>query len=383
VTDATATAPATAPAPDAAAGESDLASRWVGGTVVAASDESFGEKEHLLDPWPCDWRPGRFGPRGELVDGWETRRRRDGAGEDWAVVRLGTPGVITAVDVDTTSFTGNHPATCRIEATAREGYPGPHELLGPQTTWQTLVETTEIGGDAHHLLRVADERRWTHVRLVITPDGGVARLRVHGRALPDPRLVDGISVDLASWSTGGLVVASSNDFYSSAQVVNRPDRARTMGEGWETRRRRSGDRDWLTIRLGYAGTVTQVVIDTAFYRYNASASVALHGSLTGAEWVPLLAPTRLQPDTIHHFPADAVGPIGFVKVEAFPDGGLSRVRLIGHVDPAARREAGWTWWHALPDMHAAEVLAALGLPSERPADSAAPEGLRRVLDGRL
>jgi allantoicase len=373
----------TVPVPDAAAGESDLSSRWVGGTVVAASDESFGEKEHLLDPGPCDWRPGRFGPRGELVDGWETRRRRDGPGEDWAIVRLGMPGVITAVDVDTTSFTGNHPATCRIEATAREGYPDEQELRGPGTTWETLVATATIGGDTHHLLSVSDERRWTHVKLVITPDGGVARLRVHGHALPDPRLVDGVSVDLASWSTGGLVVASSNDFYSSAQVVNRPDRARNMGEGWETRRRRSGDRDWLTLRLGYVGTVAQMVVDTSFYRYNASASVALHGSETGDEWAELLSPTPLQPDTIHHFQAASIGPVGFVKVDAFPDGGLSRVRVIGHVDPATRAEAGRRWWNALPDPHAAEVLAALGLPTQLPVASEVPERLRRVLDGRL
>jgi allantoicase len=372
-----------APVPDAAAGASDLASRWVGGTVVAASDESFGEKEHLLDPWPCDWRPGRFGPRGELVDGWETRRRRTGPGEDWAIVRLGTPGVITAVDVDTTSFTGNHPATCRIEATAREGYPDERELRGPDTRWETLVETTAVGGNAHHLLPVSDDRRWTHVRLVAAPDGGVARLRIHGHALPDPRLVDGISVDLASWSTGGVVVTSSNDFYSSAQVVNRPDRARHMGEGWETQRRRSGDRDWLIIRLGYVGTVAQIVVDTSFYRYNASASVALHGSMTADEWTELLSPTALQPDTIHHFLPAPTAPVGFVKVEAFPDGGLSRVRVIGHVDPGARAQAGRRWWDALPEPHAAEILAALGLPTgDKPSVSEAPERLRSLLDGR-
>ena len=221
------------------------------------------------------------------------------------------------------------------------------------------------------------------MRLVNVPDGGVARLRVHGHALPDPRLVDGVSADLASWSTGGLVVASSNDFYSSAQVVNRPDRARNMGEGWETRRRRSGDRDWLTIRLGYVGTIAQIVIDTSFYRYNASASVALHGSTTNGEWTELLSDTPLQPDTIHHFQPAPVGPVGFVKVDAFPDGGLSRVRLLGHVDTDARAEAGRRWWNALPDPHAAEILAALGLPTtQRPGDSDAPERLRRLLDGR-
>ena len=199
------------PATGPAARESDLASRWVGGTVVAASDESFGEKEHLLDPGPCNPQPGRYGPRGELVDGWETRRRRGGPGEDWAIVRLGVQGVVTAVDVDTTSFTGNHPVTCRIEATGCEGYPGPAALLGRTVRWETLVPDRELGGDAHHLLPVVDERCWTHVRLVIAPDGGVARLRVYGRVLADPRKFDGVSVDLASWRTGGLVVASSDD----------------------------------------------------------------------------------------------------------------------------------------------------------------------------
>jgi allantoicase len=126
-----------------------------------------------------------------------------------------------------------------------------------------------------------------------------------------------------------------------------------------------------------------MVVDTSFYRYNASASVALHGSETGDEWAELLSPTPLQPDTIHHFQAASIGPVGFVKVDAFPDGGLSRVRVIGHVDPATRAEAGRRWWNALPDPHAAEVLAALGLPTQLPVASEVPERLRRVLDGRL
>ena len=382
------------PAPDPAAGECDLASRWGGGTVVAASDESFGEKEHLLDPEPCDWRPGRYGPRGELVDGWETRRRRGRPGEDWAIVRLGMPGVVTAVDVDTTSFTGNHPVTCRIEATGSEGYPGPDDLLGPAVGWETLVATQELDGDSHHLFVVADDRRWTHVRLVIAPDGGVARLRVHGRALPDPRQVDGVSVDLASWNTGGLVVASSDGFYGSAQVVNRPDQARTMGEGWETRRRRDDGHDWILIRLGYAGSVSNLVLDTSFYRYNASEAVSVAGSPTyddTADWAPLLARTRLQPDTIHDLRAQPAPPVRFVRVDAYPDGGLSRVRIVGQVDPVSRAEAGRRWWNALPERQAAEVLAGAAVPTgaavalvaDRPVplEGPTPETLSALLDG--
>lgn len=86
----------------------DLASRLVGGSVIAASDESFGEKENLLVPGAADFTPGSYGHKGEIVDGWETRRRRT-PGHDWALVRLGTPGVIDSIDVDTSFFTGNYP----------------------------------------------------------------------------------------------------------------------------------------------------------------------------------------------------------------------------------------------------------------------------------
>ena len=380
--------------PGPAAGECDLASRWVGGTVVAASDESFGEKEHLLDPAPCSSQPGRYGPRGELVDGWETRRRRGGPGEDWAIVRLGVEGVVTAVDVDTTSFSGNHPVTCRIEATGCEGYPSPGTLLGRTVRWETLVPDGELGAHSHHLLPVADDRRWTHVRLVIAPDGGVARLRVYGLALPDPRRSDGVSVDLASWRTGGLVVASSDDFYGSAQVLNRPDQARNMGEGWETRRRRDGGHDWVLIRLGYAGAVSRMVFDTSFYRYNASEAVSVAGSTTRddtGDWALLLARTELQPDTVHDLVAQPARAVGFIRVDAYPDGGMSRIRAVGQVDPAARAYAGRSWWNALPEQQAHQVLADAGvlavsaaaLVGDRPValDGPAPGLLSALLDG--
>ncbi|MGD0811530.1 MAG: allantoicase [Acidimicrobiales bacterium] len=383
------------PGPAPAAGECDLASRWVGGTVVAASDESFGEKEHLLDPAPCNWQPGRYGPRGEIVDGWETRRRRGGPGEDWAIIRLGLQGIVTAVDVDTTSFTGNHPVTCRIEATGCEGYPGPGALLSRTARWETLVPDQELGGNAHHLLPVVDERCWTHLRLVIAPDGGVARLRAYGLALPDPRRFDGLSVDLASWSTGGLVVASSDDFYGAAQVLNRPDQARNMGEGWETRRRRDDGHDWVLIRLGYAGPVSRLVFDTSFYRYNASEAVSVTGSSThddAGDWAMLLARTELQPDTVHDLAAEPTPAVRFIRVAAYPDGGISRIRVLGHIDPAHRAFTGRRWWNALPEPQAQEVLAGAGVPPEAAAalvgdrplalDAPAPEPLRVLLDGR-
>jgi allantoicase len=256
--------------------DTDLASRWFGGSVVAASDESFGEKENLLNPGPADFEPGHYGHRGEIVDGWETRRRRQ-AGHDWALIRLGTPGTVTSVDVDTSFFTGNYPQSCSIDACGQEGFPSPGELNDPATAWVQIVPRSPLRGDAHNTFTVSDPRRFTHLRLSTLPDGGVARLRVFGRVVPDPRQLDGLTVDLAGQQHGGAVVASSDGFYTSARLLNRPDQARTMGEGWETRRRRDAGHDFVVFQLAFRGEVLRLIVDTAHFRYNASAEIAAYG----------------------------------------------------------------------------------------------------------
>ncbi|MER8485436.1 allantoicase [Mesorhizobium sp. M1322] len=349
------------------AAEVDLASRWLGGSVLAASDESFGDKESLLTTTPAAFEPGHYGPRGEIVDGWETKRRRE-PGHDWALIRLGTPGVITAVDVDTSFFTGNFPTTCMIEACGVEGYPSPKELQSVDTEWIEIVSRSPLKGDTHNRFEVSEKHRFTHIRLSVFPDGGIARLRIFGQVVPDPRLFDGLTIDLASQDHGGQVVASSDGFYTSAAMLNRPDKACTMGEGWETRRRRDDGNDHVMIRLALPGTLRLVEIDTAHFKYNASAEVALFGvnylSPDSAEWTPLLSRRRLQPDTRHIFPVPAgTSKFSFVRLDAFPDGGISRVRLWGDIDPA-RRESGYLWFNLLPHRQATNLLLENGVPVE-------------------
>jgi allantoicase len=348
-------------------GQAELASRLLGATVVAVSDESFGEKEHLLDPAPVNFLPGNYGPHGEVVDGWETRRRRT-PGHDWALVRLGLPGRIATVDVDTSSFTGNFPTECAIEACGLDGYPGPAELSDPEVQWHELVPRSPLRGDDHNVFTVTDPRCFSHVRLSAFPDGGIARLRIFGEAIPDPRQTDGLTIDLAGQQHGGLVVSSSDGFYGPASTINRPDEARTMGEGWESRRRRDDGHDHAVIRLGLAGRVRQAIIDTSEFRYNASAAMALWGhpdrtcpDFDDPGWVPLLSRTALQPDTRHVFEVLDPGVIGWVRADAFPDGGLARLRLLGSIDPAARRAAGRRWFNALPDGQAMSTLQSAGL----------------------
>jgi len=342
--------------------EVDLASRWLGGSVLAASDESFGEKESLLTPTPSAFVPGNYGPRGEIVDGWETKRRRE-PGHDWALIRLGAAGIITGIDVDTSFFTGNFPTTCRIEACGVENYPGPNALLSSETEWVEIVPRSPLKGDAHNRFDVSDGRRFTHVRLSAFPDGGIARLRVYGHVLPDPRLFDRLTIDLASQDHGGQVVTSSDGFYTSAAVLNRPDKARNMGDGWETRRRRDDGNDHAIFRLALPGHVRLVEIDTAHFKYNASAEVALSGAaFAGADgWAPLLSRRPLQPDTRHVFRLPEGAAVSYVRLDAYPDGGISRVRLWGKVDPAARRAAGYRWFNALPAGQARQVLAEGGV----------------------
>jgi allantoicase len=311
----------------------DLASRLLGGSVLAASDESFGEKENLLVPGGPRVAPGTYGHKGEIVDGWETRRRRV-PGHDWALVRLGAPGVITSVDVDTTGFTGNFPAEASVHACTVDGYPSTAEL--GEVAWVELVPSSPLHGDTHNVFPVRDLMRYTHVNLGIYPDGGVARLRVTGRVCPDPRRFDGLTRDLAAAEHGGLVVDSSDGFYSSPAALLLPGPARHMGEGWETRRRRGGGHDWVVVRLAAAGWLREAEVDTTHYKYNASAEVELHGWAAEESPVPLLGRTRLQPDTRHQFRLAAAPAVTHVRVDVYPDGGLSRLRLLGELTPAGR-----------------------------------------------
>ena len=180
----------------------DLAARALGGGVVYANDELFAERENLIKPGPAEFSSNSFGNKGKVYDGWETRRRRED-GHDEAVVRLGAAGIVRGVVIDTAWFTGNYPPFASVEATSAEGYPSAAELQAAD--WDTLVERAPLHGDAVNPFAVSSDRRYTHVRLSIYPDGGVARFRVHGEVVPDPRLLTA-TVDLAALENGATVV---------------------------------------------------------------------------------------------------------------------------------------------------------------------------------
>ncbi|MGH3445227.1 MAG: hypothetical protein ACRDPB_07615, partial [Nocardioidaceae bacterium] len=221
----------------------DVASRALGGSVVHVSDELFAAGENLIRAEPPTHDPSAFGARGKVYDGWETRRRRAPGDDpaDTAMVRLGVPAVVESVVIDTAYFTGNFPAEASVEAVEAPGHPSVPELMGAD--WTELVGRVPLTGNSRTMLPVERPRRCTHVRLSIYPDGGVARLRVHGRPSPDPALLTG-TIDLAALENGGDVVECSDSYYASARNLLMPGRARTTGEGWENARRRDDGHDF-------------------------------------------------------------------------------------------------------------------------------------------
>ncbi|WP_326638200.1 allantoicase [Streptosporangium sp. NBC_01755] len=304
----------------------DLALRTLGGSVISANDESFAERESLIRPGRPGFRPHTFGAKGQVYDGWETRRRRE-PGHDWALVRLGMPGVVRGVVIDTAWFKGNYPPHASVEGAEVEGYPTVAELEAAH--WVEIVPRSDLNGDAEHFFEVSGEHRYTHVRLNMFPDGGIARLRVHGEVRPDLSVYEGLGLDLAALENGALVTACSNEFYSSPNNAIFPGLARHQAEGWETARRRDGGNDWLVIRLAGPGIVRLAEIDTTNLVFNAPAEVSVTGSTDGATWFPLLPRTRLLPDTRHRFRITDAPEAGYARVDIHPDGGLARIRLHG------------------------------------------------------
>ncbi len=326
----------------------DLAGRVLGGSVVAANDELFAERENLIKPGDADFSTESFGHKGKIYDGWETRRRRE-PGNDWAIVRLGSPGVVRGVVIDTAWFKGNYPPEASVEAVSVEGYPSPAELA--DAPWETIVERSALAGDTKNAFPVSSAHRYTHVRLSIYPDGGVARLRVHGEAIPDPRVLPA-SIDVAALENGGRVVGCSDMFYSSPVNLIMPGRARIMGDGWENARRRDTGNDFVEFQLALPTAISVAEIDTSYFVGNAPGWIALSGRRDGGDWAELLPRTRVQPDTLHRFAIDSGEEITQARLDVYPDGGLARVRLHATLSATARKELERRWLDSLPPYHA-------------------------------
>ncbi len=337
------------PAGDDFTALTDLASRRLGGSVVFANDELFADKENLIKPGDPVFTAGQFGPKGKTYDGWETRRRRE-PGHDHAIVRLGAAGIVRGVVVDTSHFRGNYPPRISVEGAAADGYPSAAQLAGLR--WHQLVPPSVASGDTRNCYQVIDPHRWTHLRLSIYPDGGVARFRAHGVVVPDPAFLAG-TVDLAAIETGGTVVGCSDAFFSAAANLLMPGRPRDMADGWENARRRDGGHDFVVVRLAAAGLPRVLEIDTTHFVGNAPGTVRVLGTSEGSQpaesWPVLLPQTPVQPDTRHRFLVPDAAEVTHVCLQVFPDGGLARLRLLGELTAAGLAGLRQAYLDSLPD----------------------------------
>ncbi|HET7228907.1 MAG TPA: allantoicase [Longimicrobium sp.] len=318
----------------------DLAAERLGGAVLAVSDEFFAPKEALLKAAEPEWREDAYTERGKWMDGWETIRRR-GPGHEWALIRLGMPGVIRGVVVDTRWFRGNYPDECRLEGCELPGVPTVDELHAAE--WTEIVPRSELSGNAPNAFAMNDERRYTHLRLHIYPDGGVARLRVYGEARPrfTAYTLAGGEVDLAAMENGGFVEIVSDMFYGHRQNLILPGRSLFMGDGWETQRRRGPGYDWSIVRLAAPGVLHRLELDTDHFKGNAPEhcwidSIYAPGAsaeelAASTQWRPLLARTRLQAHARFRWEEELedVGAVTHVRLNIHPDGGVARMRVYG------------------------------------------------------
>ena len=318
----------------------DLASERLGGSVLYANDDFFAEKENLLRAAAPVWKEHEYTDRGKWMDGWESRRKRT-PGHDFAIIRLGAPGIVRGVVVDTSFFRGNYPESCSIDGAVASPHADGESLIGAD--WTEILPRSPLKGDSENPFEVKSPLAFTHLRLNIFPDGGVARLRVHGEVVPDWSRAGGLSseVDLAALENGATVLTCSDQFFGPKHNLIMPGRAHNMSDGWETRRRRGPGHDWVIVKLATEGVIRRIEIDTNHFKGNYPDTASLEGSTDGKGWFDILPRTKLQAHTRHFFRDELApaSPVTQVRLNVYPDGGVSRLRVWGVATPAGRQTA--------------------------------------------
>ena len=326
----------------------DLAAEKLGGKVLLCSDDFFAKKENLVKPGRGIFIADKYTDRGKWMDGWESRRKRT-PGHDWCILQLAVSGKIHGVDIDTNHFLGNHPPFASIDACmlSSSDY---DNIDWDKVTWKEVLPKLPLQPGSQNFYEITDQSIYTHLRLNIYPDGGVARLKVYGEVYKDWNSVDaGETVNLAAATHGAKAVLCNDMFFSHMDNLIMPGRGVNMGDGWETKRNRTpGNRDWVIVRLAHKGIVEKIMVDTCHFKGNYPDSCSIEGcDIAYADenfilpdpgdnkikWEMILPQSKLSADHEHFFEDEIKnqGPFTHIRLNIFPDGGVSRLRLWGRV----------------------------------------------------
>jgi len=316
----------------------NLADERIGAKVLFANDEFFAEKENLLKSGRGVFIADKYTDHGKWMDGWETRRRRT-PGNDLCVIALAGRGTIHAVDIDTNHFLGNHPPFASIDGCCSTDSPD------KSTQWSEVLPKSKLEPGKQNIFKIKNEELFTHLRLNIYPDGGIARLKVYGDLFVDLFVNwneenSNSLYDLVAIENGGKVITCNDMFFSSKDNLIMPGRGKNMGDGWETKRKREPGNDWAILKTGTSGNVKRIEVDTAHFKGNYPESCSIEGVYVSnfdnndydkLKWKPLLPQSKLSADTQHFFEKEVneIGKINLIRLNIFPDGGISRLRLYG------------------------------------------------------
>ncbi|MGB2220918.1 allantoicase [Neptunomonas phycophila] len=314
----------------------NLADARLGSIATFVTDDWFADVNRMLQPQPPVWKEGVFDDNGKWMDGWESRRKRY-EGYDHAIIKLGVAGVFKGVDIDTTFFTGNYPPSASLEACY-----SPEAEPDDSTQWTQVLAPVNLQGDSNNLFDIDSDQPWTHVRFNIFPDGGVARLRIYGTPFVDWSQNLDQTYDFASALLGARSLACSDEHYGKMSNILNPGRGINMGDGWETARRRVPGNDWVIIQLAKPCLPEEIIVDTHFFKGNYPDSCSIQAALVESAtdeqvatrslyWRELLPAQKLQMDREHTFNSELndLGVVSHIKLNIFPDGGISRIRVIG------------------------------------------------------
>jgi allantoicase len=313
----------------------DLAQPRLGTKVIYKTDDFFASANRIINPTEPVFKVGVFDKHGKWMDGWESRRKRT-AGHDFIIIKLGKPGTIKKVDVDTSHFNGNQPAMVSIEGA------NSNSNKINQLKWQPLLSKKKTKANSHHYFTVNSNKVFTHIKFNIFPDGGVARLRLYGSIAKSNKLKNK-KINLASLLDGSSVIACNNEHFGKAENILAPGKAKNMGDGWETRRRRGKGFDWLILNSLDGKEIDKIEISTHHFKGNFPSHCSLQAAYlpnsknskqivkSSTKWKYLLKDAKLSANKVHVFKNNLMkkDKINFIKINIFPDGGISRFRIYG------------------------------------------------------